>query len=257
MARRLPPRVALVTTVAGLGALAVSLSPGATAAHSFTQKWSISNVGPFGGEPSLTTDAKGVLYDMTPAGGMRGYRSTDHGRSWKPTTIPDPSSGDDCLTTDQTGAVYACNLAGSNDGAPLQADVWKSTNGGKSWLRATNTVTGNASSCGTSCSPFGVDRDWIAASVPKKGDPTSKAVVALMYHDFYGPTSIWINKSVDGGRTFTQLDNVMATPAITPGAISGSIDASGYTFCSTVPAGVGIVPPGKPHAGRIIVGWIA
>jgi len=257
MARRLPTRAAVVTAVVGIGALAVSISPGATASGGFTQKWSIANAGPFGGEPSLASDPKGVLYDMTPSGGMLTYRSTDHGRTWKPTATADPRSGDDCVTTDQTGAVYACNLAGSNDGAPLQADVWKSVNGGKSWVRATNTVTGNASSCGTSCSPFGVDRDWIAASVPKKGDSTSKAVVALMYHDFYGPTSIWINKSVDGGKTFSQIDNVMATPAITPGGVSGSLEAEGYTFCSTVPAGVGIVPPGKPHAGRIIVGWIA
>jgi len=152
MARRLPIRAALVTAVVGIGTLAVSMSPGATASGHFTQKWSIANAGPFGGEPSLASDPKGVLYDMTPSGGMLTYRSTDHGKTWKPTATADENSGDDCVTTDQTGAVYACNLAGSNDGAPLQADVWKSTNGGKSWTRATNTVTGNASSCGTSCS---------------------------------------------------------------------------------------------------------
>jgi hypothetical protein len=256
MAGRVTTRAALVTAVIGLGAAAVSASPGATASG-FHQKWSIANVGAFGGEPSIASDSHGVLYDTTPSGGMVSYRSTDRGRTWKPVTTPDSASGDDCVTTDQTGAIYECNLAGSKDGAPLQADVWKSTNGGKSWARATNAVTGNSSSCGTSCSPFGVDRDWLASSLLKKGDPTSKAEVVLMYHDFYGPTSIWINKSTDGGKTFTQIDNVMATPAVTPGAVAGSVEASGYTFCSTVPAGVGIVPPGKPHAGRIIVGWIA
>jgi hypothetical protein len=171
-------------------------------------------------------------------------------------TTPDTSSGDDCVTTDQTGAIYECNLAGSQEKTPLDADVFKSTNGGKSWKRGNNTFL-SSSTCGTSCSPFGVDRDWLAASLPSPHAPTSKATVVLMYHDFYGPSSIWINKSTDGGANFTQTTNVLGPPAVTPGAISGSIEAEGYTFCSTVPAGVGIVPPGKPHAGRIIVGWIA
>jgi len=214
------------------------------------------NVGAYGGEPSLAIDPKGVLYDTTPSGGMLTYRSADQGRTWKKVATPDTSSGDDCVTTDQTGAIYECNLAGSSESSPLDADVWKSTNGGRSWVRSENFL-GKASTCATSCSPFGVDRDWLAASVLKKGDPTSKAEVVLMYHDFYGPSSIWINKSLDGGRTFTQTTNVMAPPALTPGAVVGSVTAEGYTFCSTVPAGVGIVPPGKPHAGRIIVGWIA
>ena len=254
MSRRLTTRFALVSAVLALIGIAVTASPGASA--SVHPHWSLAKVGAFGGEPSLASDPHGVLYDVTPSGGMIGYRSTNHGKTWKAMAVPDTSSGDDCVTTDQTGAIYECNLAG-HETAKLQADVWKSTNGGKSWVRGTNTVVGNGSTCGTSCSPFGVDRDWLAASVLKKHDPTSKAEVVLMYHDFYGPTSIWINKSTDGGKTFTQVDNVMATPAVTPGAVSGSLEASGYTFCSTVPAGVGIVPPGKPHAGRIIVGWIA
>jgi hypothetical protein len=253
MPARLHRRLAVATTLAAVGALLLTVSPGAGAA---VQRWSLVNVGPFGGEPSLVSDPHGVLYDATPSGGMRTYRSASHGRSWAATTLPDKKSGDDCLATDQTGAVYECNLAGSNDGAPLQADVWKSTDGGRSWVRATGT-TNNATTCGTSCSPFGVDRDWLAATVLHPHDPTTKAEVVLMYHDFYGPTSIWINKSTDGGRTFGQVTNVMATPAVTPGAVSGSLEAQGYTFCSTVPAGVGIVPPGRPHAGRIIVGWIA
>lgn len=33
--------------------------------------------------------------------------------------------------------------------------------------------------------------------------------------------------------------------------------AQGYSFCNTVPLGVGIAPPNTPHAGRIIVAWIA
>jgi hypothetical protein len=256
MSRPFGTRTAVICALVAVGAALVGTSPGATAANG-RQRWTVANVGAFGGEPSLASDPRGVLYDTTPSGGMIAYRSADRGRTWKQVTTADKNSGDDCVATDQTGAVYECNLAGSNDGAPLQADVWKSTNGGRTWVKATNTVTGNSTTCGTSCSPFGVDRDWLAASLPSKKAPTSKATVVLMYHDFYGPTSIWINKSTDGGKTFTQVANVMATPAVTPGAVSGSLEAEGYTFCSTVPAGVGIVPPGEPHAGRIIVGWIA
>jgi hypothetical protein len=256
MSRRVPVRTALLSGLAVLGTVLLTMSPGATAASSH-QRWSLVNVGAFGGEPSLAADPHGVLYDVTPSGGMVGYRSTNQGKTWKPTAVADASSGDDCVTTDQTGAIYECNLAGSAEQTPLDADVWKSTNGGKSWARANSTNPLGASTCATSCSPFGVDRDWLAASVLKKGDPTTKAEVVLMYHDFYGPSSIWINKSTDGGRTFGTTTNVMATPAVSPGAVSGSLEAEGYTFCSTVPAGVGIVPPGHPHAGRIIVGWIA
>ena len=78
-----------------------------------------------------------------------------------------------------------------------------------------------------------------------------------MYHDFYGPSQIWVNISRDGGATFGPPQEVLAGPAVTPGAVTGTLVAQGYTLCNTVPAGVGIVPPGKPHAGRIIVGWVA
>jgi hypothetical protein len=49
----------------------------------------------------------------------------------------------------------------------------------------------------------------------------------------------------------------LAAPAVTPGAVAGTLVAQSYTFCNTVPAGVGIAPPGTPHAGRIFVAWIA
>src|SRR3989441_517044 len=104
--------------------------------------------------------------------------------------------------------------------------------------------------------PFGVDRDWVAASI-LSGTSTSRAEVVLMYHDFYGPSQIWVNISRDGGATFGPPQEVLAAPAVTPGAITGTVVAQGYTLCNTVPLGVGIVPPGRPHAGRIIVGWIA
>lgn len=249
-------KVVLLSITAAVGAALVAASPGATAS-THRQHWVINNVGAFGGEPSIGVDPQGNLLDITPSGGMLGYRSTDQGRTWHPTAVADKRSGDDCVTTDQSGAIYECNLAGSAEAAKLQADVWKSTDGGKSWRQGDTQGTAPASTCGTSCSVFGVDRDWLAATILKPNTTTDKAEVALMYHDFYGPSSIWVNLSTDGGKTFSSPINALAPPAFTPGAIAGSSEAEGYTFCSTVPAGVGIVPSGHPHAGRIIVGWIA
>src|SRR6476659_1597374 len=141
MPNRVSNKVVLLGVAAAIGGALVADSPGATAS-THRQHWTINNVGAFGGEPSIAVDPHGVLYDDTPSGGMISYRSSNQGRTWTPTAAADKSSGDDCLTTDQSGAVYQCNLAGSAEGAPLQADVWKSTNGGKSWVRGD---TSNAS----------------------------------------------------------------------------------------------------------------
>ena len=214
--------------------------------------YQVVNVGAYGGEPSIAADSAGHLYIATPSGGTITYLSSDRGKSWQQTATADPNSGDDCLASDQSGAVYLCNLAGSEGVAPLQADVWKSVNLGASWTHGEGTLP----QCATSCSAFGVDRDWVAASI-LSGKSTSKAEVVLMYHDFYGPSQIWVNISHDGGATFGTPIEVLGSPAVTPGVVAGTLVAQGYTFCNTIPAGVGIVPPGKPHAGRIIVGWIA
>src|SRR4051812_22305915 len=96
--------------------------------------YKLANVGPYGGEPTIASNTKGELYDTTPSGGTLLYKSTNHGATWTKATTADPSSGDDCVTTDQSGAVYECNLAGSPETAPLQADVWKSVDDGKSWM---------------------------------------------------------------------------------------------------------------------------
>lgn len=254
MLPRLSKRAALGCAVLALTPALAALSPSAGAAQ--RQTWSLVNVGKFGGEPSIAADPHGVLYDITPTGGMVAYRSTDHGRSWQPITVADKSSGDDCVTTDEAGGVYECNLAGSDEATPLDADVWKSANHGKTWVRGQNTAV-DSTVCATSCSPFGVDRDWLAARILAPNKTTNKAEVVLMYHDFYGPSSIWVNISKDGGKTFGATTNAIAGPGFSPGSVPGTLEAEGYTFCSTVPAGVGIVPSGHPHAGRIIVGWIA
>ena len=245
--------LALVRIGFGLGLVAAAslgVQTGGLAASS--PGYSLANVGPYGGEPSIVSDSAGQLYDTTPSGGTLTYTSTDRGKTWRAVTTADPNSGDDCLATDQANAVYLCNLAGSEGVAPLQADVWKSVNQGASWTHGEGAVP----QCGTSCSPFGVDRDWVAASI-LSGKSTSRAEVVLMYHDFYGPSQIWVNISHDGGATFGPPQEVLASPAVTPGAVAGTLVAQGYTFCNTVPAGVGTAPPGTPHAGRIFVAWIA
>ena len=244
-----------VTRVAVGACLVVGLSLGSQtgAAASPTPGYSLANVGAYGGEPSVVSDSLGQLYDTTPSGGTITYTSTTLGKTWTRVTTADPSSGDDCLATDQSNAVYLCNLAGSQGGvAPLQADVWKSVDHGNTWSHGAGAIP----QCGTSCSPFGVDRDWVAASIPA-GGTTSTAEVVLMYHDFYGPSQIWVNISHDGGATFGAPQEVLTSPAVTPGAVTGTLVAQGYTFCNTVPAGVQIVKPGLPNAGRIFVAWIA
>jgi hypothetical protein len=232
--------------------------------------FSLVNVGAYGGEPSLVSDANGVLYDSTPsglpssAGALAGqppvYRSTDKGATWTMLQPADTNSGDTCLATDQSNALYWCNLGSMTSGSlPLQADVWKTTvpstcTASCAWVHGDGAAPG---SCSTSCNPFGVDRQWTAASIIPPATDTSKAEVVLMYHDFYGPSQIWVNISQDGGKTFGAPVEVLASPAVTPGGITGSLTAEGYTFCNTVPAGVNIVKQGLPHAGRIYVAWIA
>ncbi len=167
----------------------------------------------------------------------------------------DNNSGDDCLATDQGRSLYWCNLASETaSNLPLQADVWKSTTAVKCttnchWVHGEGFL--GSSQFGTSCSPFGVDRQWVASSVPA-GGTTANAQVVLMYHDFYGPSQIWVNISNDGGATFGPPVEVLAQSSV-PGAVV----AQGYTLCNTVPLGTGIVKPGLPHAGRIYVAWIA
>src|ERR1051326_1197644 len=154
-----------------------------------------SDVGAFGGEPSIVSDKLGQLYDATPSGGTLTYTSTNHGVNWKQVTTADPNSGDDCLATDQANAVYLCNLAGSQGVAPLQADVWKSVDHGATWTHGAGAIP----QCATSCSAFGVDRDWLAASILPPATQTSQAEGVLMYHDFFVPSRMWLNISHGAG----------------------------------------------------------
>jgi hypothetical protein len=210
-------------------------------------------VGKYGGEPTITSDAKGVLYS-TYLSDVNVYRSANSGSSWAPTTIADSSTGDDCVSTDQSRAVYWCNLFGNQAKNPLEADVWKSVDQGQTWKYGENPINlGGNNACGTSCSPFGVDRQWVDGYV-LPGGTTDNALVVLLYHDFYGPSQIWVNISQDGGKTFGPPEDILANlnPA---GAVGGAV-AQSDSACNTVPAGVRIEKSG-PHPGRIYAAWIA
>ena len=255
-------RMGFVTAIAA-GALTAGLFASAATAHAAgVPVFNLSPVGAFGGEPSITSDSNGILYDTSPSGPQT-YRSSDQGATWTNIQSPDNNSGDDCLNTDAANSLYWCNLGSMTKGnAPLQADVWKDTAGDITtctttcnWQYGNNATT--AGSCSTSCNPFGVDRQWVASSITgvSPSTDTGHALVVLMYHDFYGPSHIWVNVSTDGGATFGTAREVLSNGFVNNPV--GTVTAEGYTFCNTVPAGVGIVPPGKPHAGRIFVSWIA
>ena len=238
---------------AGVSAALLVAAGGASASP--RPAYSLATVGAFGGEPSIAANSRGTLFDTTPSGGTVMYRSADGGVGWTKTATADLSSGDDCVSTDQSDALYLCNLAGSPSTAPLQADVWKSVNDGNSWTYGTNQINSAAGAnvCGTSCNPFGVDRDWLDAYIPP-GGTTSTARAVLMYHDFYGPSQIWVNVSTDGGKTFGPSENILAnmnTTAADQGAVAEADSA-----CNTVPAGLRIEKTG-PHPGRIYAAWIA
>src|SRR5437879_6081505 len=105
--------------LAAVMAAAVGLSPGVLAAN--PPGYTVSDVGAYGGEPSIVSDNAGRLYDTTPSGGTITYRSINQGATWSQVATADPNSGDDCLATDQANAVYLCNLAGRQ---AVIAAVW-------------------------------------------------------------------------------------------------------------------------------------
>ncbi|MEA2477826.1 MAG: hypothetical protein QOC87_2025 [Actinomycetota bacterium] len=194
-----------------------------------------------GGEPSLAIALDGSEYATWPAGtGTPLYRSTDNGKTWTAAAFADTQSGDDSVNVDQSGAVYLGNLNGAETNPnALQASVYKSTDGGKTWPQHGTSLGGdNASSM-----PFLVDRPWTDAWIPAQ-KTTKDALVYVQYHDF-GPGVVWVNSSTDGGKTFGNPVNVINSPT----AIADSA-------CNAMPGGVKVVQSG-PHAGRVYVSWLA
>jgi hypothetical protein len=249
---RVPALAVGLLAFAGINAAAVVGPAGAKSTKA--PSYGLATVGAFGGEPSIAANGSGELYDTTPSGGTVLYKSINHGSTWTQATTADPASGDDCVFTDQSGALYLCNLAGSQSTGPLQADVWKSLDDGRTWIYGNNQIdTGGTNVCGSSCSPFGVDRPWADAYIPT-GGTTNTANVVLMYHDFFGPSQIWVNVSRDGGKTFGPPIDILTN--LTPNGTDEGAIAQADSACNTVPAGLRIEKTG-PHPGRIYAAWIA
>src|SRR4029077_15259157 len=80
------------------------------------------------------------------------------------------------------------------------------------------------------------------------------AEVVLFYHDFYGPSHLWVNISTDGGNSFGAAQDVL-TNFDPPAPAAQGVAGLANTACSSVPSGVNIVKSG-PHAGRIYVAFI-
>src|SRR5205814_2388403 len=79
--------LALVRIGFGLGLVAAAslgVQTGGLAASS--PGYSLANVGPYGGEPSIVSDNVGQLYDTTPSGGRPPHPSTARGKTWGPVT---------------------------------------------------------------------------------------------------------------------------------------------------------------------------
>jgi hypothetical protein len=74
-----------------------------------------------------------------------------------------------------------------------------------------------------------------------------------MYHDFFGPSRIWVNVSTDGGQTFTAPEDILSN--FTPASAGEDALATADSACNTVPTNVKIERTG-PHPGRIYVSWI-
>ncbi|MFN2581555.1 MAG: hypothetical protein ABR498_02295 [Candidatus Dormibacteria bacterium] len=251
-------------TIAAAGTIAGPRSAGAAA-----PTYSINKVGAYGGEPSLTAGpltptigTPGELYEAS-LQAAKAYRSSTQGTSWVGgATNAYSNTGDDCLSTDQSGALYLCNLTITGpQNSPLNGDVYKSVDQGDHWTHSTGVMFGTNTMCtlqSSSCNPFGVDRDWVDAwipnTLPAAQQDTNHAEVALMYHDFYGPSHIWVNISNDGGANFGGAIDVLSH--LNPSAGAAGALALADTACSTVPSNVKIAK-GGPHQGRIYVAWIA
>jgi hypothetical protein len=202
---------------------------------------------PTGGEPSIANAPDGTLYISYPGGmGMGFYRSVNDGLKWVAGAIPDPDSGDTTVNVDSSGAVYQSNLRGIpaasqvlTGPSPLQIDLYKSLDGGKSWPQ--KGVSGASDS--STNSRFLVDRQWVDAYIPP-GKTSNDALVYIAYHDWVAGV-MWVNASKDGGKTFGDQINIMTNPV-----------ALANGFCNVVPGSLKVVQSG-PHAGRVYVVWLS
>lgn len=140
--------------------------------------------------------------------------------------------GDVELATDPGGRTYFSTLgvlAGGTADNGIQPLVAYSDDGYQTWH--------------TECAahqPFLTDRQWLATYAPP-GTPSDQTRLYLTYHDF-GPDSMWVNRSTDGGKTWGLPASIVTAPT----AIADS-------FCDTIPGGVAT----DPRNGWVYIGWAA
>ena len=223
--------------------------------------FSTQDVGAFGGEPSITSDSNGVLYDTTPSGPQT-YRSNDAGATW--TTSSPPTTTAATTASRRPGQLAVLVQPGQHDqwatrrcrrtcGSPPPPTSRRA----RQLQLAVGQRATTAGTCSTSCNPFGVDRQWVTSSITgvAPSTDTAHALVVLMYHDFYGPSHIWVNVSTDGGATFGTAEEVLSERRHQQP--DGHCHSRGLHVLQHHPGGCRHRPPGKPHAGRIFVSWIA
>jgi hypothetical protein len=140
--------------------------------------------------------------------------------------------GDVEMATDRGGRTYFSTLGILDGGTAdngIQPLVAYSDDAFKTWH--------------TQCAahqPFMTDRQWLATYDPP-GTPSEATKLYLTYHDF-GPDTMWVNRSVNGGQSWELPQPVITDPE--------AIASSG---CDTVPGGVAV----DKRNGWIYVSWVA
>jgi len=192
-------------------------------------------------EPAVVVDTHGVRYVAYQPGSQLSV-SADGGKTWARShdvltknvsgCTPPADVGDVELAADAAGRVYF---------ADLQAVVGIPTDTGIQALVGTS--DDHFKTFATGCAShqvFSVDREWMAAYTPP-GASSDTTRVYLTYHDF-GPNTMWVNSSKDGGKTWSQPVDVITAPT-----------AELNSFCDTVPAGVAV----DPRNGWVYAAWTA
>jgi hypothetical protein len=196
-------------------------------------------------EPATIIDAKGRRYVANQLDAELSI-TEDGGKHWRRPggmevlaqnlqgcSAPGGLIGDVEMTADSGGRTYFGTLGimdsqtATDEG--IEPVVGYSDDGFKTW---TSVCAGHQ--------PFMVDREWLAQYSPK-GTPSDQTKLYLTYHDF-GPNTMWVNRSTDGGKSWMLPQPVITDP-----------DAIASSGCDTVPGGIGV----DPRNGWIYISWAA